>query len=135
MRARGNLRASEEKGLCLAFSGFPTSFSGPAEESEKAEKGLISSKGGKTPLKPPFVTPTCAAAQMLLLPTQAVGPAANLSNSLAPAKFATNVHGTEPNPTSPSFPFPPSPTVHLAYHLAIVCPSFLPFLGPKAAKR
>ena len=50
--------------------------------------------------------------------------------------FATNVHGTEPNPTSPSFPFPPPPPLFIWHiDLAIVCPSFLPFLGPKAAKR
>ena len=37
-------------------------------------------------------------------------------------------------PHLPFISIPPSPTVHLAYHLAIVCPSFLPFLGPKAPR-
>ena len=37
--------------------------------------------------------------------------------------------------TSPSFQFPLSPTVHVAYHVAIVCQSLFPLSGQTLAKR
>ena len=43
-----------------------------------------------------------------------------------------NVRGTEPTPTSPFISTPVSPTVHLVYHLAIVCQSYLPLSGPES---
>ena len=67
-----NLRISEEKGLFPPISsGFPRCSFVPCgkgrKRQKKGEKGRfrpISGKGGQTPLKPPFVTPPFAAAQL-----------------------------------------------------------------------
>ena len=56
-------RISEEKGHFPAFSGFPRYSSDPPERGEKGSTRPISRKSGQTPLKPPFVTPPCAAAR------------------------------------------------------------------------
>ena len=66
MGVLGNPRISEEKGLFLAFSGFPRCSPDPPEKAEKGGKGRfrpISRTGSQTPLEPPFVTPAFAAVQ------------------------------------------------------------------------
>ena len=69
MGVETNLRISEAKGL-LPPSAFPRCSSQPAEKVGKGRKRPISvpmsRKGSQTPLKPPFVTPPFAAAQLLL---------------------------------------------------------------------
>ena len=71
MGVQGNPRVSEEKGLLPPFSGFSQVLFGPSGKGrkgqKKGEKGRfrpISGTGDQTPLKPPFVTPPFAAAQL-----------------------------------------------------------------------
>ena len=62
---RGYLR---KKAFFLRFLDFPGALQALRKRAKKAEKGRfrpISRKGGQTPLKPPFVTPPFAAAQIL----------------------------------------------------------------------
>ena len=73
-----------KKGLFPQISsGFSRCCSGPPEKGEKGRFWLISGTGGQTPLRPPFVTPPFAAAQLRPLENISLG----ASKSFAPPKI------------------------------------------------
>ena len=72
MGVQGNPRISEEKGLFPPLSGFSRCSSGLPDKGEKGRKmakkadfGRFPGRAARHPLKPPFVTPPFAAAQLL----------------------------------------------------------------------
>ena len=73
MGVQANLRVSSEKGLFPKFSGFPRNPLEKAKKAEKERKRPILAdfqEGRQTPLKPTFVTPPSAAAQLKSVSTK-----------------------------------------------------------------